>query len=285
MDSSGQRVPMRESATPPSDETATLEKAVDTLSVFCGVVLLSFTQHGRGLRDTIARNFVARGMRCTQSILAVWKAGSEQDAWILHRTLVDRLLHLHYLSDTDSFQSFEDYSFVSMFEARQRLLSEPLMRSKIPIGLKGLQEANKARYDQRSDTKSRWRRPRASAVATDMKLGFLYQIGYDYASTHVHPMADDGEGDFLALVVGPGPQPTLDSTVVKNSILVQCVLVRESINVSSMRWRNFVWDFLDQIIEFIGTGNVEYQTTMLKIINAWPSSELCEAPIREGPTA
>lgn len=78
------------------------------------------------------RNFIARGMSCTQSIFGVWKAGSEQDAWILHRSLLDRLFHLHYLGDTDSFAEFDEYSLLSMYQARHKLLSDPDMRRKVP---------------------------------------------------------------------------------------------------------------------------------------------------------
>lgn len=114
-------------------------------------MLLSFARHEQGLRETIARNFVARGMSCTQSIFAVWKAGSEQDAWILHRSLLDRLLHLHHLGKTDGFSEFEEYSFLSMYKARHQLLSDPDMRSKAPPALREITEIeqSKIRGDRR----------------------------------------------------------------------------------------------------------------------------------------
>ena len=49
---------------------------------------------------------------------------------------------------------------------------------------------------------------------------FLYRFGYDYASTHVHPMANDGEADFEVLISPPGAAKLPDETVVRNSILV-----------------------------------------------------------------
>jgi len=104
---------MAEQAPNPPTAPEVLDQAIGTIRVYCGVLLLSYAKHRRELRDTIARNFVARGMSCTQSIFAVWRAGSEQDAWILHRSLLDRLLHLRYLGDTDSFPAFEEHSFVT----------------------------------------------------------------------------------------------------------------------------------------------------------------------------
>ncbi|MCI0420297.1 MAG: DUF5677 domain-containing protein, partial [Acidobacteria bacterium] len=252
--------------------------AIDTFRIYCGFVLLSFAQHDQDLRETIARNFVARGMSCLQSIFAVWKAGSDQDAWILHRTLVERLLHLHYLAETNGFSDFDDYSFRSMYEARHQLLSDPEMRSKVPASLKELQSVNKARYDLVAAKQSPWRRPKAEEVAKKMDLGFLYRFGYDYASTHVHPMSCDGEADFIRLITPLQAVTVLDSTVVRNSILVQSMLVQEALNVSRMRWRAVVYDFLEQIRLFLSTADPQFQVTLYKIGQAWPSFQLCEPP-------
>lgn len=269
---------MVEPTTQPPPEPDTLQKAIDTFRVYCGVVLLSFAKHGQGLREAVARNFVARGMSCTQSIFAVWKAGSEQDAWILHRSLLERLLHLHHLGETDTFSDFEEYSFLSMYEARHQLLSDPDMKGKLPPSLKDLQKSNKARYDEIAAKQSRWHRPRPEDVAKKMNLGFLYRFGYDYASTHVHPMAGDGEADFTTLISAPRALTLPDATVVRNSILIQSMLVQEALNVSRMRWRAIVYDFLDQIRNFLETGDQQFHATFYRIGRAWPDFGLCEPP-------
>jgi hypothetical protein len=254
-----------ESIAVPPAEPETLQRAIETFRIYCGVVLLSFAKHGQGLRETIARNFIARGMSCTQNIFAVWKAGSEQDAWILHRSLLDRLFHLHHLDETDGFSEFEEYSFLSMYEARHQLLSDPDMRSMAPLGLKELQKANKARYDEISGKHSRRHRPKPKDVAKKMDLGFLCRFGYDYASMHVHPMAGDGETDFANLVSPPHAVTPQDATVVWNSILVQTMIVQEALNVSRMRWRAIVYDFLDQMRVFVRTGDPQFHETFYKI--------------------
>lgn len=260
----------------PPVEPEVFQQAIETLRVYTGVVLLSFAQHGQGLRETVARNFVARGMSCTQSIFAVWKSGSEQDSWILHRSLLDRLIHLHHLGETDGFADFDEYSFLSMYEARHQLLSDPDMKSKAPPNLKVLQRTDKPRYDEISAKAARWHRPKAEDVARKMDLGFIYRFGYDYASTHVHPMASDGESDFTALISSPNAVTIPDATVVSNSILVQSMLIQEAFNVSKMRWRAIAYDFLDQIRMFLGTGNPQFYLTFLKIGRAGPDFQLCE---------
>ncbi len=262
------------------EQAEELSRVVETLRAFCGIVLLSFAKHGQDLRDTVARNFVARGMASTQSIHTVWKAGHEQDAWILHRSLLDRLFHLHHLGAAGEFEAFEEYSFISMYEARQQLISDPAMAGKVPSSVKELQAVSRRRYDTLVGKKLRWRRPKAEDIARSMDLGFLYRYGYDYASTHVHPMIDDGEADVAVLIAAPSAVRLLDSTVLKNSILVQSLLVQEAFNVSGLRWRAIAYDFLDQIRGFVGMRSLLYQVTFLKIGSAWPEMELCEPMAR-----
>lgn len=217
-------------------------------------------------------------MTCTQSIYAVWRAGSEQDAWILHRSLLDRLLHLHHLDETDGFSNFEEHSFLSIYEARHQLLSDPDMSGKAPSSLKELQMKDKPRYDAISGKRPRWRRPKAEDIAKAMDLGFLYRYGYDYASRHVHPMAGDGEDDFVTLTSPPHATTVSDATVVRNSLLVQSMIVQEAFNVSKMRWRRIAYDFLDQIRRFLGSGDPQFHVTFYKIGQAWPAMQLCDPP-------
>jgi hypothetical protein len=258
-----------------------LYEAIDTFRVYCGVVLLSFARHGQDLRETIARNFIARGMSCTQNIFAVWKAGSEQDAWILHRSLIDRLLHLHYLGETGSFSDFEKFSFISVYEARHKLLSDPNMSTRIPKSLKELEKTQKSKYDLLASSRPRWHRPKAKDVAKHMGLSFLYNLGYDYASMHVHPMSNDGDADFITLIKSPLEHTIPDATVVRNSILVQSLIVQEALNVSKMRWHSIVYEFLDQLLVFLENRDQQYKLTMYKIGKAWPEFQLCKTSVKE----
>jgi len=272
---------MTEENSRPPDEPEVLQQAIETFRVYTGVVLLSFAKHGQGLRERIARNFIARGMSCTQSIYEVWRSGSEQDAWILHRSLLDRLFHLHHLGETNGFVDFEEHSFLLLYEARHKLLSDPDMNRKVPQSLKELQKRDQPRYNAISGKQTLWRRPKAENVAKKMGFGFLYRFGYDYASTHVHPMSGDGEADFNRLISVPHVITVPDATVVRNSILVQSMLVQEAFDISQMRWRAIAYDFLDQIRGFLGTGDPMFHETFYRIGKAWPDFQLCE-PLTSG---
>lgn len=260
-------------------EASSLKEAIDALRVYSGVVLLSFARHGLGLQDTIARNFMARGMKCTQSIFDVWNAGSEQDAWILHRALIDRLLHLHHLAVTDTFTQFDDFSFRAMYVARSRLFQNSEFRERIPQAILDHHASQKHRYEDllASASGPQWRRPNARHAADNMGLGFLYDLGYDYASMHVHPMSDDGARDFEVLTQADQENVLPDATVVRNSILIQTLIVQEALNASQLRWRAIVYDFLTQTREYLASSNSQYRDTMYKIGKIWTSGQLCEA--------
>lgn len=260
----------------PSD-IESLSEALDTLKVYCGIILLSLAKYNQGLPDKIIGNFLARGMTCTESIFLVWREGSEDDAWILHRSLLDRLFHLHDLVEQKSFSDFEEFSFLEMYKVRHKLLSDKEMRDKVPAGIKQLQESQKIRYGQLVGKTHAWHRPKAEDIAKSMNLSFLYSYGYDLASTRVHPMAQDGESDFLRLTSPMTNQSLPDATVVRNSILVQSILIQEALNASSVQWRHIVYDFIDQLREFLNDDkNLKFQETFYKIGEAWPATDFCE---------
>lgn len=256
-------------------------QAIETLRIFCGMVLLDFSRHSSGgLRDRIIRGFIARGMTCTDSILNVWQHGSDEDAWILHRALLDRLFHLRYLVEGNTFTAFEEYSLVRTYEARLRLLNENEMFNKFTAeqvdSLRRLLKSQEHRYRELKEEQPVWHRPKAERVARSMGLGFLYRYGYDLASRYVHPMADEGETDFDRLISANKSVSLPDSTVIINSILVQSMLVQEGLNASSLKWRAIVYNYLDQLTTFLGDkNNLEFRNTLYRMGKNWPGFTLC----------
>ena len=233
------------------------------------------------LVNKIIRNFIARGMNCTENIILVWQEGSEADAWILYRSLLDRLLHLHDLIEQNSFTAFDEFSFLKIYEARQRIISNKEMYNKFTTsqieGLKRLLKSQKTKYLKLKSEAHIWYRPKAEETAMSMGLNFLYQFGYDYASMYVHPMASDGEIDFIRLTSPEKRQPMLDPTVVSNSILIHSMLIQEGLNGSRVQWRAIIYDFLDQLRENLRDSNsLKYQETFNKISSALPKVDFCK---------
>lgn len=90
----------------------------------------------------------------------------------------------------------------------------------------------KLRIKSLSKNPPKWRRPKAGDVAMSMNLSFLYKYGYDFASTYVHPMANDGDQDFYTLTkLKPTPPFPDQISVLSNSILVGSLILQEALNL------------------------------------------------------
>jgi hypothetical protein len=110
-------------------------------------------------------------------------------------------------------------------------------------------------------------------------MHFLYKYGYDFGSTHVHPMANDGDRDFYTITGLPIPSEYPDQRVVlSNTLLVVTMIVQTGMNATTLRWRRVVYDFLDELREFLGTGQEAYKVTFLKLGTALQSGLTLAAP-------
>lgn len=251
-------------------------KPIEVLHSFTELLLLSIAEHSPGLKGAIARNFVARGMSCLESILQVWHLANFQDCWTLHRSLVDRLFTLRRLSDRDEFEVFEKWSYVRQYDSKNRILNDPELNKKLKPEEQSFSEDEKKRYVQLKQEKISWTRPKAQQVAKEMNLTILYTLAFDYASAHVHPMANDGEADFLRLTK-LASQPHSDQRVVlHNSLIIQVLLTQEGMRVNNLLWRGIVQDFLFNYIPLLETGSEEYLETYAKIVNLGPDFAWCE---------
>ncbi len=240
-------------------------KAAETLRVLAGIILLEFARHQSSTRNQIARNFVARADATVTSIFKLWEIGDFGDCWVLYRTLVDRLFHLYALNRDDQFDAFDDWSFKAQYEAANRLRSDPLMKDRLEGVVDEPTDEQKARYQRLVLKPPQWRRPKPEQTAKDMGLGMLNAYGYDFASTHVHPMANDGQEDFFRLT-GLKPAPAFPdwSVALNNSVLVWTMTIQEALNASSLRWRAIVYDGLEGIRQYLGTGEVAYFAAVAK---------------------
>ena len=113
-----------------------------------------------------------------------------------------------------------------------------------------------------------------------MDLSLIYRYGYDFDSTNVRPMANDGQEDFFRVTSTKPPLAFPDHrAVMNNSLLIGCMIVQEGLNQSSLRWRNVAYDFLDHLIAYIRDGRPDYVTTFGKITRIAYDMDLCEPAI------
>ena len=199
---------------------------------------------------------------------------------MLSRCLLDRLFHLRHLHSTDSFDTFEAWSFLEQHKAINRVKSDPALKGVGDHPLYRLSDEHKKRAGDLMKDPPKWRRPNAEAIAKEMDMRFLYAYGYDFASTHVHPMANDGEQDFYE-VTGLEPRPSFPDqrAVLANTFLVATMIVQEGLNSSSMRWRALVYGVFEDLRRFLDSGSTEYRRRLLALAGAvQQGTKMCQQP-------
>jgi hypothetical protein len=237
-----------------------------TTHAVVGLVLLEFAREEREAKDTILRNFLARSDTISRAIFALWGMYDFHDCWVLHRCLLDRLFHLYYLDESSSFDVFEDWSFLRQYEAVQHLIADPEFGGPETRAAFEPREEQKARTRKLQRNRPRWRRPRAEEVAKAMDMEFLYRLGYNFASSHVHPMANDGDQDFY-IITGVEPACSFRNhvSVLSNTLLVLTMISQHCMSSSSLGWRAVVFNFFEEVRLFLGTEDEKYKLSYAKI--------------------
>ncbi len=244
----------------------TYNEAVLALHGICGLILFEFAREERGTRDLIIRNFIARTDMMVRAVFRLWELPDYQDCWIIHRCLLDRLFHLSHLDQHDGFESFEAWSFLEQYNAQNRVRSDPEFGGARESKMFAITPEQKERARVLSAHPPVWQRPKAEEVAKTLDMRFLYRFGYDFASTHVHPMANDGQQDFFTLTkLGPTAEPLEQRSVLSNTLLVGTMVVQAGLNASTLSWRALVYDFLDDLRRLLGTGADDYKRSFIKL--------------------
>lgn len=235
-------------------------------------------------KNRILRNFIASAISRLDSILRLFEANNYDDCWILHRALVDRYVHLRSLVRKNDFDEFERWSFQRRFRDADTALNNPQVAAQFGPELmkqaRELRRTNQTRMNQ--EPQSNWRRPSAKQELSGQTLSPLFIGGYNFASTKVHPMDDDGKDDFARLVMRtPNPQArTIE--VIHNSFVVFMLTINEWFKSEEVLWRSFVESFYMQLLEFLETGTKDYVATCATALQLDPIIKWCE-PAGETP--
>ena len=227
-------------------------QSAQVLTEYTSVVLKNYADISNENRDRIIRNLIARSITALRGIINLWSIQDYNDCWVLYRVLLDRLFYLETLGTEESFGKFSDWCFINSFEYKMKCLNDPEFAEKIEPEKFVLSEEDKKRYESLKTTDVNWKKPSAFKVAKKMKLDFLYNYGYRFASGHVHPTANEGMED-VARLTGQTIDQTYDDqiTVIHNSSLIMNIILRQGINFSNLEWRSAILTFLDQHAAFI----------------------------------
>lgn len=264
-----------------STDYRSIQEYQEALQAFHGIsvaILFGFAEHQKGNRNIIICNFIARTDMISRSIFQLWELQDYQDCWVLFRCLLDRLFHLHYLRDTDQFDAFEAWSFLEQAHAQSRVRGLPDYKISKEKSLFNLADDQKLRLIDLEKNPPKFMRPKAEDVAKKMRLEPLYDFGYDFASTQVHPMANDGLQDFYSITkLTPSLLFPDQRSVLSNTLLVGTLILQEGLNACTLSWRSIVYDFLDNLRSFLDNGDVHYKITFIKISKLLEAKEsLCQ---------
>ncbi|MBV1884598.1 MAG: hypothetical protein KUG82_23365 [Pseudomonadales bacterium] len=256
-------------------------KVVESFDVVTKTILLSFAKHECDTKNQILHNFLARTNMMLQAILSLWELGDTQDCWVIHRCMLDRLFHLNDISESNSYIEFEKWSFLQQYKANNKVASDQDFRDKSEVDSITPTQLQKERYAELSKRGNNWRRPKAEKVAKKMNMSFFYKYGYDFGSTHVHPMADDGQEDFYN-ITGLEPRPKFpdQSMVFSNSVVVATMIAQDVLNYSNLNWAAVTYNYLERVRESMNDENyMEYEVDVARIGILFMNSSLCKPKI------
>lgn len=254
--------------------------ALNMFEEYVTLVLHDLGEHSNQVRDVIIRNFIARTFVTLKSIVYLWRTGANADCWALLRCMVDRFVYLVSLARTDSFEAFEKWSFRKQYEYNQRAMADPLFRDNLRPNAFAPDEKKRKRYAAIVGDNVKWTPPRAGEVLRNVDgedWSFLYWYSYSFASSHVHPLANDGQLEYANLTSGAAnvrPIEPEDYTALNNAFLVMTVVVQQGLNNSTLAWRKPVYDFLERFRTFLGTSQ-DCMGTLIRVRAAAAEGPLC----------
>jgi len=247
-------------------EPADYERASLALEAVMLMELFEYAMTASTIREKVIRGFTARVAQMLKSIRLLWCEGDYDSCSILLRCMLERLLTLGHLRDTDEFEQFEEWSFYWQCQYLDKTWA--VVGRSESRGVAGFDrtEEETERFKKLSKQPPKWRRPRAEDMAKRMNLEPLYHFCYDSNSTHVHPLANDGLRDFYSLT-RLEPSPTFPDTrqVLHNGILIALVLTQTGMTESGLRWRGLLNDFVEGMMIFLETGDHAYAEPFLKL--------------------
>jgi hypothetical protein len=239
------------------------EELLKTYEIGCAMLIFTFNSIVQTPKNFILCNFAAKSLSQLLSVRVLNQCSQVFDCYIIYRSMLDRLSHLFYLGRTNSFAQFEQWSFMEQIKANNNALSDVNMKGRLDKSMFIASEANKKRYKSLQESGVTWKRPKAEIEFKNRGLYFLYNFGYDHASSHVHPMANDGmvEHDIM-LNANDRISSQLDyqsKIVIQNAALISSLTFQECLDLSNFKWMALVYDFLENFNKAFADEPNEFQ--------------------------
>lgn len=242
----------------------------DNLKAVASMLVFDLSEKATTPKDFYLRNSIAKSISLLESIIILYKQGYVDNAIILYRALLDRLIHVLYIEENNQYQDFRFETLITNFEHVHNTRSNEDFRKLLKDPLFQISKEERKQYEEYKKSSKGWIKPDPKQVLKDHELGALYKVGYDYSSRRVHPNYFDGYQEFH-LLTGLKPNPFdkfEDEIIINNSLLITTVIISRCISYSSFKYRRVIIDYLDSIITFLNGGaENQYQVAFFKIQN------------------
>lgn len=219
-------------------------------------------------KEKVSLVFLARSLRQLQAINKLIDLQQVSDGWILYRSLLERYLLFVHLCETLEFEQFDDWCFKQRYEHLNTLKSIKEFKGKPEMQNRRFSDEEKARYQrvQINPLVNEWRRPDMEGIARKLKMKFLYNAGYDWASSFVHPNTTDGMDDYLILMDRPPSHDSNDIHVLLgNACLISVMHIQRFMIEPEYNWRSILNDLIDTLAKTAGGENCDYVEMLNKV--------------------
>jgi len=246
------------------DEADIIEK----IEVLDKWLLLQLAIDATSQKDRYLRNAIAKSISLLKSINCEFSRQSYNEGWILFRSLIDRLVYIYHLKDSDKYEEFEEWSFIKFFEHQNKARADERFKRILNDKNFAISKEDSNRYENLKKKNIRWEKPDPMIILKTKGLDFLYKFGYDFSSRQTHPMINDGEYEFHFLTgLEPNPYKTIDNeALIKNAILVTTMIQQEIFNNLSFGFRGITYSFLEQIQNQLNGIDTDLNFTFYKIL-------------------
>jgi hypothetical protein len=243
----------------------------NSISDFVVYILGELREKVDNRKDFLFMYSLSRAVVQVDAIASLYQKKYYSDCRILYRTQIERLLTLHYLIDSNTIEDFDDWSFIQVFEERNKVKSD-ITRNQL-LNKKFWEEGKERveKYKLLKKNRVTWERPNSSKLEEISKqhgVHVLYKYGYKSASGEVHPIASDGFEEF-GLILGLKPQgyPEYDNRpILNNALSVFIEIVIFILNEIDFEWFEPVSMFLESCKKSLRSGTTEYEVNK-KIID------------------
>lgn len=261
--------------------TLTVDEMIDLknqIIYFVRYILTELRTIVRDKKDIMFMYSLARAVVQIESIFKLYELKHLSDCLILYRTQVERLLTLYHLIDTDTIQEFDDWTFIQIFDIRNKAKSDREQNEHLNPKFWTENNQRIEKYQKLKKKGANWVRPNSKELEEISKrhgIHELFKYGYRGASGYVHPMANDGEEEFgLVINMKPKNHVELDTRpIINNSLVVFIFIVNFALDEMDFEWNEYVFKFFTACTDSIKNGTQEYME-FKKIIDGFIKNDI-----------